>query len=60
MPVHRLKAPRHAAPATPLHGDTLGHLANLEAFVGRITQKPLLTGNAITPLVNGEAAQRVQ
>jgi cardiolipin synthase A/B len=38
------------------HGD---HLTKLAALIGRVTSRPLLQGNRITPLVNGDEAYPV-
>jgi cardiolipin synthase len=33
-----------------------GHLAGIARVVGRVTRRPLVTGNKLTPLVNGDMA----
>lgn len=42
-----------SGPALPVE---LGHLSLLAAMVGRLTDRPLTTGNTIVPLVNGDEA----
>lgn len=43
-----------AAPGS--HGDVVGHLASLRAIADRVTRLPLLEGNRLVPLHNGEQA----
>lgn len=39
-----------------VHGDSVAHLEPLACLVGRLTERPLLPGNRLTPLVNGDTA----
>lgn len=57
----RASAPPAAAPCTPgemaqLLPENLRHLAQLAALTDKVVGRPLLAGNRLEPLVNGDAA----